>query len=208
MRKSIVQICGFILLGLLALYSGLSVFSNATRALGAASQAAPAQQTATSQTVPPYLTYQGMVRDPEGKLQEGAHKITFRIYDRLSAPPSDAIWVEEHAEVMVHNGFFSVLLGQSTPLSPALFASPDTFIGVTVDPFAESMPRQRFASMPYAIYADHASALKAPDGKPGSAVSVDVAGAVGVGTTNPQAQLHISGTADISPTMQVNAGEQ
>jgi hypothetical protein len=195
-----VQTVGVIALTVLILYGEPSVFG--------AQQAAPVQQAGASMTVPPFLTYQGLLRDPEGNLQNGLHKITFRIYDRLSAPPSDAIWVEEHAQVMVRNGFFSVLLGLSEPLSPALFVSPDTFIGVTVDPFAETVPRQRFASVPYAIYADHASALKAPDGKPGSAVYVDAAGAVGVGTTNPQAQLHISATAGISPTLQVNSGDQ
>jgi hypothetical protein len=215
MRKSSVRTLGFLLVGLLVLYGAVNVFSNGTRAWGAASfagllieQNASAQQAGISKTVPPYLTYQGILRDPEGNVQSGVHKITFRIYDRLSAPLNDAIWVEEHAEVTVRNGFFSVLLGQGEPLSPALFASPNTFIGVTVDPFDETVPRQRFASLPYAIYADHASALKAPDGKPGSAVYVDAAGAVGVGMTNPQAQLHISGTTSISPTVQVNAGNQ
>lgn len=194
------QTVGVVAMTVLILYGEPSVFG--------APQASPAQQTGASMTVPPYLIYQGMLRDPEGNLQNGLYKITFRIYDRLSAPTNDAVWVEEHAQVMVRNGFFSVLLGQSEPLSPALFVSPDTFIGVTVDPFAETVPRQRFASVPYAIYADHASALKAPDGQPGSAVYVDATGAVGVGTADPQAQLHISATAGISPTVQVNAGDQ
>lgn len=197
---------------LLGAWGVISMVQQGGRALGAPVQrsapAAALQATSEGVTVPPFLTYQGLLRDPEGNLQNGLHKITFRIYDRLSAPLNDAVWVEEHAQVMVRNGFFSVLLGQSEPVSPALFAGPDTFIGVTVDPFAESVPRQRFASVPYAMYADYASALKAPDGKPGSAVYVDAASAVGVGTTGPQAQLHISGTAGISPTVQVNAGDQ
>lgn len=210
--KFLQRTMSLLFLVLLGAWGVISMVQQGGHALGApvhlAAPVAAMQATSNSLTVPPYLTYQGLLRDPEGNLQNGLHTITFRIYDRLSAPLNDAIWVEEHAQVMVRNGFFSVLLGQSEPLSPALFAGPDTFIGVTVDPFAESVPRQRFASMPYAIYADHASALKAPDGKPGSAVYVDAAGAVGVGTTAPQAQLHVTGTAGISPTMQVNAGDQ
>lgn len=197
----------FVAITMLVLYIAVSIFTNARIALGAP-QEAPVQQAAIEKTIPPYLNYQGTVRDPEGKPMSGLHKITFRIYDRLSAPTNDAVWSEEHAQVMVRNGFFSVQLGQSEPLPPALFVSPDTFIGVTVDPFAETMPRQRFASVPYAMYADYASALNAPDGKPGSAVYVDAAGAVGVGTTAPQAQLHISSTAGISPTVQLNTGDQ
>jgi hypothetical protein len=77
------------------------------------------------------------------------------------------------------------------------------FIGVTLDTLDEMVPRQRFASAPYTMYADHASGLTAPNGN-APIVSVDEAGRVGVGTTNPQAQMQISSTASISTALQVN----
>jgi hypothetical protein len=210
--KSIAQKVSIALVGLLALYGVVSLFTTADHAFAApwaAPQAAPAlQPSVEGVTVPPFLNFQGSLRDPAGNPLSGQHGIVFRIYNRADAPVGEALWNEEHTGVTVRDGYFNVLLGDKTPLPPAFFAGPDLFIGVTVVPFEEMAPRQRFASAPYAMYADHASSLTARDGKPGSAVYVDAAGRVGVGTEAPAAGLHISGTNAISPTMRVNAGNQ
>lgn len=97
-------------------------------------------------------------------------------------------------------------MGNNKPIPPELFTGQDLFIGVTVAPFDEMVPRQRFASAPYAMVADHATALTAPNGSSKHVVHVDNAGRVGVGTTNPQAQLQISATT--GSALQVNAGSQ
>lgn len=210
--KSIAQKVSIALVGLLALYGVVSLFTTADHAFAApwaGGQAAPAlQPSVEGVTVPPFLNFQGSLRDPAGNPLSGEHRLVFRIYGAADAPPGAALWNEEHTGVTVRDGFFNVLLGDKTPLPPAFFAGPDLFIGITVDPFEEMTPRQRFASAPYAMYADHASSLTARDGKPGSAVYVDAAGRVGVGTEAPAAGLHISGTTAISPTMRVNAGNQ
>ncbi|HMN28102.1 MAG TPA: hypothetical protein PKE45_08100 [Caldilineaceae bacterium] len=210
--KPIAQKVSIVLVGLMALYGVVSFFTAADHAFAApwaSGQAAPAlQPSVEGVTVPPFLNFQGSLRDPAGNPLNGEHRLVFRIYGAVDAPLEAALWNEEHTGVTVRDGYFNVLLGDKTPLPPAFFAGPDLFIGVTVDTFEEMTPRQRFASAPYAMYADHASSLTAPDGKPGSAVYVDVAGRVGVGTEAPAARLHISGTTAISPTMQVNAGNQ
>lgn len=202
------QTVGFVAITILALHGAFGVFANARLAFGAP-QEAPAQQVgATSKTVPPYLNYQGILRDPEGNPMSGLQKMTFRIYDRVSAPLNEAIFTEEHTDVTVRNGHFSVLLGNNVPLPPTLFFGPDTFIGVTVDPFDEMSPRQRLASVPYAIYADHASSLTRPDGGVDQAVYVDEAGRVGIGTTTPSAQVQITNTTGATATVQIDAGGQ
>jgi len=160
----------------------------------------------TPATVPTYLNYQGMLRDAEGKPISGVHKLTFRIYNDVTAPLPEALWMEDHNEVTVRDGQFSVLLGNNKPVPPELFTGPDMFIGVTVAPLDEMVPRQRFASAPYAMYADHAAALTAPNGSSTHVVHVDPTSRVGVGTTSPQAQLHISTTT--GSALQVNAGGQ
>jgi hypothetical protein len=134
--------------------------------------------------------------------------MTFRLYDRVSASLNEAVWVEQHDGVPVRDGQFSVLLGNNTPLPANAFFGPDMFIGVTVAPFDEMVPRQRFASVPYAVYADHASSLTRPDGAADQAVYVDPAGRVGIGTTRPTAQLQISNTNGATNTVQLNAGSQ
>lgn len=184
----------------------LYVLFSVVQPVGSALAAALLQATGVSKTVPPYLNYQGTLRDAEGKPISGIHKLTFRIYKDVTAPLSEALWLEEHAEVTVRDGHFSVLLGNNKPVPPELFTGPDLFIGVTVAPMDEMVPRQRFASAPYAMYADHAAALTAPNGSSTHVVHVDTAGRVGVGTTSPQAQLQISATT--GSALQVDAGAQ
>ena len=214
--RAFAQLVGFLAIGLLMIYGAISIFQQADIALGApapapsvANPSAPvAQAGAPSTTVPPYLNYQGTLRDPEGKLMSGLQNMTFRLYDRVSASLNEAVWVEQHDGVPVRDGQFSVLLGNNTPLPANAFYGPDMFIGVTVAPFDEMVPRQRFASVPYAVYADHASSLTRPDGAADQAVYVDPAGRVGIGTTSPTAQVQISNTTGATNTVQLNAGSQ
>lgn len=186
----------------------LYVLFSVLQPVGSAVGAALLQATGVSQTVPPYLNYQGILRDAEGKPMSGVHKLTFRIYNDVTAPLPEALWMEEHNEVTVRDGQFSVLLGNNKPVPPELFSGPDMFIGVTVAPLDEMVPRQRFASAPYAMYADHAAALTAPNGSSTHVVQVDATGRVGVGTTSPQAQLHATASTAISTALQVDAGAQ
>lgn len=206
--KLFAQTVGFVVMTLLILYGALSTFTDARIVFGAPPTAPVQQAGAASKTVPPYLNYQGVLRDPEGNPMSGLHKMTFRIYDRVSAPINEAIYTEEHTDVTVRDGQFSVLLGNNVPLPPTLFFGPDAFIGVTVDSFDEMTPRQRFASVPYAAYADHASSLTRPDGGVDQAVYVDAAGRVGIGTTSPTAQFQITNTTGATSTVQINAGGQ
>lgn len=184
----------------------LYVLLSILQPVGAALGAALLQSVGPSTTTPPYLNYQGTLRDAEGKPMSGVHQLTFRIYKDVTDPLPEAVWMEEHAQVTVRDGQFSVLLGNNTPVPPELFSGPDLFIGVTVAPMDEMVPRQRFASAPYAMYADHAAALTAPNGSGDHAVHVDSSGRVGVGSSSPQAQLHISATT--GSALQVDAGTQ
>lgn len=90
----LVSISSLILLGL---------FSFA-QPIGSALGAALRQSITGTQTVPPYLNYQGMLRDPEGKPTSGVQKLTFRIYKDVTAPLPEALWMEEHNEVTVRDG--------------------------------------------------------------------------------------------------------
>lgn len=200
--KFFAQTVGFVTMTLLIISGAISLFTDAELAFGAL-PAAPFQQADPSKTTPAYLSYQGTLRDAEGKPISGVHKLTFRIYDDVTAPLPEARWMEEHNEVTVRNGQFSVLLGNTTPIPATLFNGPDRFIGITLDGLDEMVPRQRFASAPFAMYADHATSLIVPE-RDEPAVYVDDYGRVGVGTTAPQAQLQISSTAAISTALQVN----
>jgi microcystin-dependent protein len=100
------------------------------------------------------MNYQGTLRDIEGNLLSGTYVMTFRIYNAVDDPVMSALWTEEHTDVVVRDGLFNVVLGDITTISPTLFDSPNRFIGVQVAGTEELAPRQRFASVPYAIRAD------------------------------------------------------
>jgi len=193
------------IVGITLLYLLFSIVQPVGLALGAALL----QSVAPAQTAPPYLNYQGTLRNAEGQPISGVHKLTFRVYADVTDPMPEALWMEEHSQVTVRNGQFSVLLGDSKPISPTIFHSPDRFIGITLDTLDEMVPRQRFASAPYALNADaldgmqpkdfalagHVhSSLSAPDGDPGQAVAVNNDGNVGVGVANPERTLDVGGT--------------
>ncbi|MBV7336379.1 hypothetical protein KFU94_50745 [Chloroflexi bacterium TSY] len=144
-----------------------------------------------SDAVPTIISYHGTLRDAEGNPLSGIHEMVFRIYNDVTAPTSEAVWTEEHAQVTVRDGQFNVLLGDLEPISADIFQNANRFIGITVDDLDEMVPRQRFAAVPYAIAAAGATYLSASDGDPLKAVSVDVDGQVGIGTESPEAPLHV-----------------
>lgn len=183
------------LAGLLMIYGGISIVQRTENALGAgtaAPKSAPVMQTGIfTGTVPSIVSYQGMLRDVEGNPLGGIHQMAFRIYDDVTNPTTEAIWAEEHTQVTVREGQFTVLLGDLNPIPPVIFQNADRFIGITVDNQDEMVPRQRFAAVPYAMAAAGATYLTAPDTDPIKAVAVDNEGKVGIGTENPSAPLHI-----------------
>jgi len=191
--KTFAHLLGSAALAVLALYGVIGIFSNAGLAFGAPSAVAPMRETALvdDASVPLLLNYQGTLRDVEGNPLSGYYTVTFRLYDDIIALPENAIWSEQHISVTVRSGHFSALLGNTASFSATIFNSPDCFIGVTVAPYDEMVPRQRFASVPCAIYADRAFSLSAADGDPHDAVYVDADGDVGIGTDQPETYLHL-----------------
>jgi hypothetical protein len=116
----------------------------------------------TQESARSYIAYHGTLRGPDGKLlPNGAYKLTFRIYDSPAA--GNQLWEEPHDGVTVRDGQFSVLLGDITSLSPDIFRRPNTYIGITLDGHEEMTPRQRFASVPYAISANFAQSAGKAD---------------------------------------------
>lgn len=202
--RLLAELVGFIVITLLCLYGSMAFFTNAhlVFATGNAgrppvtSLAAPAdrialapqranlQQTSNpSLVVPPYLNYQGVLRDKEGKpLPNGdQYNVTFRIYDDVTKPVGEQRWEEPISGVTVRDGRFSVLLGNTNPLPADLFHSPNRFLGVQVEGYDEIQPRQRFASVPYSTVADQAYGLSAANGGPRNVISVNGNGGLQIG---------------------------
>lgn len=99
-------------------------------------------------SVPGLITLQGKLTDVNDILYpDGNYFVTFRIYDASSG--GNMIW-SEASSVTTANGLFTTNLGSVTPIPDTVFNSPDRWLGIQVQGFAEMTPRTRLASVAYA----------------------------------------------------------
>jgi hypothetical protein len=125
-----------------------------------------------------YISVQGTIQKSTlVSVEDAVYTLTFRLYTVETG--GTPVWTEKQDSVAVIGGVYSVVLGTITPLTPA-FDQP-YFLGISVGPGAELIPRARLTSAPYAL-----SLL-------GQSNTVPSAGSVGVGTITPTAgyQLHV-----------------
>ncbi|HEY5365100.1 MAG TPA: hypothetical protein VIL19_01385, partial [Casimicrobiaceae bacterium] len=113
-----------------------------------------AAREAWSQDAPLLLSYQGRLTDATGVPRNGAFDMTFRIVDADGAPLG---WSEAQSGIVVSNGFFSVMLGKVSALTPSIFQGPpsDTYGPVRfleVSVAGETLaPNFRLTSVPWAL---------------------------------------------------------
>ncbi|TFG97656.1 MAG: hypothetical protein E4H13_10740, partial [Calditrichales bacterium] len=143
--------------------------------------------------VPQIINYQGFITDKDGKSSSGDFIIKFSLYDRVAG--GDPLWQETHNAVKVEGGMFNIALGSVDSTLNTYIQSGQRYLGIKVGNDPELSPRMRLASVPYslkaeksahadssmyAVHADKAYALDAPDGAPQNAVFVDDEGNVEV----------------------------
>jgi hypothetical protein len=104
---------------------------------------------AFAQDVPPYLVHQGRLLDALNAPVEGAQSLTFNLYAEETGGSS--LWAETQT-VSVNAGFYSVTLGQVTPLAVSAFNGDTLYLGVTIGG-EELAPRLAMRSVPYALKA-------------------------------------------------------
>jgi hypothetical protein len=159
--------------------------------------------------IPTVISYQGFLTDAGGAPVDGTVSIVFSIY--AAASGGSALWTETHGVVVVDEGLFNVLLGaEGSPLSPTDL-NGERYLGIKVGSDPEMRPRQRIASVAYALRSDEANnantldgmdsdefadthSLDAADGAPENALYVANNGSVGIGTTSPASRLQVNGT--------------
>ena len=105
--------------------------------------------------VPPLLSYSGTLTDTAGNpVVDGAYEVQLAIYEVPTggAPLWTETWGPSTVPITTVQGTFSVLLGSHVPIPEGLFAAHgDAYLGVRVGADAEMLPRQRIASVAYAM---------------------------------------------------------
>ena len=111
---------------------------------------------AFADAVPQLVNYQGKVYQPSGAaVPDGAYKIAFSIYDVPTG--GTAIWTETYDALQVKGSAFHVLLGSVNPIGASIFSGAERFLGVKLGTDPELSPRQKIASVPYALVAEKAA---------------------------------------------------
>lgn len=105
-------------------------------------------------TIPTVFSYQGTLRLADGSLATGSYNITLKIYTTVIG--GNVLHSETFTNTVVHNGNFSVIVGDATPIAAGVFDNADLYIGVTVAPDPEMLPRQRLYPVPWAMQAGQA----------------------------------------------------
>ncbi len=104
--------------------------------------------------VPAPLTHQGRLLDADGQPVTTNQVFTYKIYD--AATDGNTLWTET-LTVPVDQGYFSVQLGLMSPITDALLAGGDRYLGIQVGSDDEMIPREQLSSVPYARLAGEVS---------------------------------------------------
>lgn len=104
---------------------------------------------------PGTMTHQGFLVDNSTPVS-GTVALKFGIYSASSG--GSPLWEETHNSVAVADGYYTVMLGSQTPLTPGLFDSTTRYLQVSVNLGSGyvDLPRQALSSVPYAFQASQA----------------------------------------------------
>jgi hypothetical protein len=102
------------------------------------------------------MTYSGVLRTPGGTpVAGGTANITFKLY--LAATGTTEFWSQNEPSVAIgSDGWFSVVLGSTSPLPDTQFLS-QAWLGITVGGEVEMTPRLQVGAAPYALAVDYSS---------------------------------------------------
>ena len=103
--------------------------------------------------VPTKMNQQGRLVDEAGDGLDGIHALSFSLYD--AATGGNQVWTESF-QTEFDRGYYSVELGNLTPLDDVLFGNGALWLELTIDGEVLS-PRQEVVSVPFALRATLAS---------------------------------------------------
>jgi hypothetical protein len=120
-------------------------------ATGVVALAAVLLSPAASADVPGTLTHQGRIYDANGAPVTATIEVVFTIYEDEAG--TNELWKEARS-VSLEDGYFSVALGEDTPIDGAVLDGSVRYLGVKVGSDPEMTPRAPVRSVPYALLAN------------------------------------------------------
>ena len=106
--------------------------------------------------VPALIPVQGTLADSGGEAVDGQHDLSFRVFDNESAD-GDPLFSEDHLDVPIENGRFSIYLGGAggDGLDLNLFRNnPGLWLQVIIDGTEVLSPLFRMGTAPFAAYSE------------------------------------------------------
>lgn len=159
-----------------------------------------ASGTATSQSVPPLMNYQGNLTNATGQpLATGQYTLTFNVYDVPTG--GAAVWGPQAITADVIGGYFNVVLSVDSTGGDSIataFTAQPRYVSIRVDAGAEILPRQQVLSAPFAIQAGRAASADVATSTVGTSNVFPGTGNVGIGTTTPANPLTVTGESQFN----------
>ena len=138
------------------------------------------------------FSIQGVLKNQYGKtLPDGYYAVTFSLYDAQTG--GSALWRETLPSLQTQNGMFETELGAVNPFGSLAF-DQNYWLGVAVEDHTE-MPRMKLLNMPYSFAAK------------GVQNRFPSSGNVGIGVTEPESRLSVSGAGETYVTVQSSGAE-
>ena len=120
----------------------------------------------------PVLTHQGRLLDATGGAVVGTATVQFQLYD--AATDGTLLWSESQ-DLTLSSGYYSAILGEENPLTPAVYSAAGLWLQQVVDGQAMGA-RQRLGAVPRALGAAQVT----------GGVQIDGGGAAGLRRLDPR----------------------
>ncbi|WP_224240526.1 hypothetical protein [Hyalangium gracile] len=107
---------------------------------------------------PRQMTFQGRLLRADNSPETTPQDLRFALY--ATPTGGSPLWEETFPATAVTNGYYSVVLGTSTPLPASVFNGQALYLGVSVLGQSELTPRLAVVSTPYALLANDSNRLE------------------------------------------------